>query len=115
MNKPGIVTAIPKRRYTYGEFTVVVLGEVESSDAVDYRYIAAVVRGQDPEPGLYVTAEQGGAHQGASCDMRVVMRDGSQVVGTSERWNDLEAFTTEALAIIARILNLGDEMPYRLM
>ena len=50
MSKPGIVTAIPKRRYTLGEFSLVVLGEIESNDNRDYGYIMAVVRGTDPEP-----------------------------------------------------------------
>jgi len=59
MNKPGIMTAMPRRRYRYGEFTVVVLGDIESSDGIDYRYIMAVVKGADPEPGLYLTAKRG--------------------------------------------------------
>lgn len=114
MHKPGIVTAIPRRRYTYGEFSVIVLGEVESSDGVNYRYIAAVVQGQDPEPGLYVTAEQGDGSQAAHFDMRVIMRDGAQTIGSSDEWGDLDAFAEEALRVISRILSLGDETPYRL-
>jgi hypothetical protein len=115
MSKPGIVTAIPKHRYTYGEFTVVVLGEVESSDGVDYCYIAAVVKGRDPEPGLYITAERGGGQGTGRYDMRVMMRDGAEIIGASDQWNDLEVFTAEALNVVSRILNLDDEMPYRLM
>lgn len=114
MHKPGIVTAIPRRRYTYGEFSVIVLGDVESNDGVDYRYIAAVVQGQDPEPGMYITAEQGGGSQAADLEMRLVMRDGAQTIGNSEEWRDLDAFADEALRVISRVLNLGDETPYRL-
>ena len=51
-DKPKIDTAIPQRRYQLGAYTVVVLGEIESSDGKDYRYVAAVVREGDPEPGL---------------------------------------------------------------
>ena len=58
MNKPGIVTAIPRHRYKYGDFTVVVLGDIESNDSVDYHLVMAVVWGSDPDPGLYVTAER---------------------------------------------------------
>ena len=43
MAEINIQTAIPKRRYRIGEFTAVVLGEVESEDRADYRYIMAVV------------------------------------------------------------------------
>ena len=44
MEAPKIQTAIPQRRYQFGEYTGVVLGEIESSDAVKYQYILALVR-----------------------------------------------------------------------
>jgi hypothetical protein len=117
MEKPGIVTAIPKRRYRFGEFTVVVLGEVESDDDREYRYIMAVVRGSDPEPGLYITAEQAGGADVRSADytMRIVMRDGSEALGSSREWGDLEAFAGAGLDIVGKVLQLQDEVPYRLM
>lgn len=117
MNRPGIVTAIPKRRYKYGEFSVVVLGEIESSDGIDYRHVMAVVRGTDPDPGIYITAERAppaGPEKGVYT-MRIVMRDGSEVLGTSDEWKDIEVFTSAALDIVSRVLQLTDEVPYRLM
>jgi hypothetical protein len=117
MNKPGIVTAIPKRRYMFGEFTVVLLGDIESNDSVDYHLVMAVVRGNDPDPGIYITAErtpQAGAGAG-DYTMRIVMRDGSEVLGTSKEWKDIEVFTSAALDIVGRVLQLTDEVPYRLM
>lgn len=111
--KPGIGTAIPRRRYRLGEFTITVLGEVESTDGLDYRYIAAVIEGQDPEPGMYITAEQGG--KGDAIDLRVIMRDGAEVIDTSERWADLDSFVDEVIRIVSRVLQLTDETPYRLM
>ena len=68
MSKPAFKTAIPKRRYKLGEFSIVVLGEVESEDDIDYQYILAVVQGQDPEPGLYITAEKSGNARGRVFD-----------------------------------------------
>lgn len=114
MNKPGIVTAIPRRRYKLGEFTVIVLGEIASNDDISYRYITAVVQGSDPEPGIYITCEQA---QSPNTDytMRIVMRDGEQVIGTSSEWGDLDAFVNEAITIVSRVLNLGDEEPYRVL
>ena len=44
MEAPKIQTAIPQRRYQLGEYSGVVLGEIESSDGVKYRYILALVR-----------------------------------------------------------------------
>jgi len=116
MNKPGIMTAIPRRRYRYGEFTVVVLGDIESSDGIDYRYIMAVVKGEDTEPGLYLTAEKAGGMMGLQSDytMRILMRDGAEVIATSPAWGELEAFVREGLGIVGEVLDLSDEVPYQL-
>lgn len=114
MSRPGFKTAIPKRRYKLGEFSIVVLGEVESGNDIDYKYILAVVQGQDPEPGLYITAEKAAAAKGDYA-MRVIMRDGAEVIGTSPDWGRLDPFVEEALRIVSRLLNLGDETPYRLL
>ena len=113
--KPGIATAIPKRRYRLGEFTLIVLGEIESRDGVDYRYIMAVIRGQDPEPGIYITAERGNGAVPCEYSMRFIMHDGSEVIGRSSRWGELDAFVEEATGIVIRVLNLGDETSYRLL
>ena len=114
MNKPGIVTAIPRRRYRYGEFTVVVLGDIESSDGIDYRYIMAVVKGEDPEPGLYLTAEKtGGGGRQSDYTMRIIMRDGAEMIATSPSWDDLDAFVRDGLEIVNEVLELSDEVPYQ--
>ncbi len=117
MIKPGIVTAVPRRRYKYGEFSMVILSDIESNDDKSYRYIMAVIRGTDPEPGVYITAERDRtAGQGSSdYNMRIVMQGGAEVIGSSSAWQDLDAFADEALGIVGRLLNLGDEEPYRLM
>jgi hypothetical protein len=112
MSKPSIVTAIPLRRYTFGEFTLTLLGDIDTRDAVNYRYILAVVQGDDPEPGLYLTAEQGGGDELA---MRIMMRDGDEVIGHSGAWRELDVFVEEALRIVSQVLNLSDETPYQLM
>ena len=112
MNRPSILTAIPLRRYTFGEFTLTVLGDIETRDEVSYRYILAVVQGDDPEPGLYLTAEQGA---GEDLAMRVMMRDGEEVIGHSGEWRELDRFVDEAIKIVSQLLNLSDEAPYQLM
>ena len=112
--RPKIATAIPRRRYRLGEFTLVVLGDVESKDGVDYQYIMAVIRGEDPDPGIYITAERGGGTGSREFSMRFIMRDGSEVIGSSTRWHDLDAFVEEATGIVIRVLSLSDETPYRL-
>jgi hypothetical protein len=115
MNKPGIVTAIPRRRYRYGEYTVVVLGDIESSDGIDYQYIMAVVRGADAEPGLYLTAEsEGGGSRQGDYTMRMLMRDGAEMIARSPDWSELEAFVRDGLEIVSEVLRLSDEVPYQL-
>lgn len=111
-NKPGILRAVPQRRYKYGEFSVVVLGEIESRDAIDYRYILAVVRDGDPEPGIYLTCEKGGT---GALQIRLVMRDGAEVIAEDSAYADLDTFTAAGLDVLGQLLNLGDEEPYRLM
>jgi hypothetical protein len=115
-DKPAIKTAIPQRRYQLGPYTVVVLGQIESADQREYRYVAAVVRDGDPEPGLYLALERPSNPRPAdgAYDMRVTMREGSQVLGRSDRWSTLEVFSTDALGLIATILDLQDEQPYPL-
>jgi len=115
MNKPGIGTAIPKRRYRLGEFTLTVLGDIDSSDGVDYCFIMAVIQGQDPEPGLYITAERPAGEKHKQLDMRIIMRDGSEIIGQSAAWSQLDAFVEEATGIVSRVLRLTDETPYQLV
>ena len=80
MDKPEIKTAIPKRRYRLGEFSLVVLDEIDSTDDVDYNYILAVVRESEAEPGLYITAQNDPQQPTQNTlSMRVIMRDGAGV------------------------------------
>lgn len=107
---PNIETAVPLRRYLYGEFLLTVLGDIESADPVHYRYILAVATEADPTPGLFVSAER----DGGGYALRVSMADGSQVVGSSAQFGELERFTREAMAIVSTMLDLGDEVHHPL-
>lgn len=110
-NKPDIKRAIPQRRYKYGEFEVVLLGDIESGDEHDYRYIIAVVREGESLPGLYLTCER---TRPGSCPVRLIMRDGVQLLADDARLQDEEVFCATGLDVISQVLNLGDEEPYRL-
>jgi hypothetical protein len=116
MKKPAIRTAIPSHRYQLGSFTVTVLTEIETSDPVPYQFIAAVMRDGDPEPGIYLIVERpGNAVEGKSAlPLKLVMRDGAQVVRESERWWHADLFAEDVLALTKQILNLGDEEAYTL-
>ena len=56
-DRPNIGTAIPKRRYQVGDYSATVLGEVETSDPRQYRYILAMVPMGQRTPTLYITCE----------------------------------------------------------
>ncbi|WP_303902363.1 hypothetical protein [Thiohalomonas denitrificans] len=115
MSAPVIKTAIPKRRYQFGEFLVTVLGEVESGDGVDYRYIMAVVQEANPKPNLFLSIEPNGGEIGEGrWALRVSMPDGSEVIGASDQWGDLDTFTREGLTMVQKMLALEDETAYRL-
>jgi hypothetical protein len=115
-HRPVIRTAVPKRRYQLGDFSAVVLGEVESGDDNHYQYILAVLRSGDAEPGIYLTAERTRPGQGSAegLAMRLVMRDGSAVIGRSDRWAGLDEFTEDALTAVRKILGLEGEEAFRL-
>lgn len=117
INKPNIKTAVPKKRFRFGEFNVVILGEIETGDANEYLFIAAILRETDPEPGIYLTAEKSPPSevQKGRYGMRLIMKDGSQWVRNSDDWRDLQAFSDDALDVTRSVLNLGDEEPFPLM
>lgn len=117
MNKPNILTAVPKRRYRYGEFEVVVLGEIETSDANQYRFIAAVLKEGEPEPGVYLTAEKNSSTEAGNgrYAMRLIMAEGDQLVRSSDHWRDAQVFSDDVLDVVGTLLDLGDEQPFQLM
>lgn len=116
-NKPDIKTAIPKRRYQLGQFSVVILGDIETNDANDYRYVLAVVHEGNPEPGMYLTCEPapGEVQDKGKWVMRLIMRDGAQLFAANDNWSDLDAFATDGIATVQQLLKLTDEEPFQLM
>jgi len=114
MSIPHILRAIPKRRYQYGEFIISVLGEIESDDQQEYRYILAVAQEGNPQPGLFINCERNRGGDGDYA-MRVAMADGDQVIATGNELGDIDLFVKQGLDIIATMLDLSDEMPHRLM
>jgi len=117
VEEPKIKTAIPKQRYQIGPFTAIVLGEVDSSDGVDYQYILAMVEEGRDRPGFYVTAEQVRGEYAARgrYRMRILAPWGSEVLGQSDRWRTLDGFIDDAFSIAVAKLALTDESVIRLM
>ncbi len=113
MNRPDIQTAIPLRRYQLGDYNVAVLGEVQSSDGVDYRYIFAMVADGKSEPDFYVLS----IRQSGSQDylLKLVAPELERELDISPRWRDLETFCEQAINLAQQALGLMDEAPHRLM
>ncbi len=58
MQKPNISTAIPKQRYKFGAYTIVVLEEIESESESEYVYLLAGIKDGHNEPEIYITCEK---------------------------------------------------------
>ncbi len=117
MKAPHIQTAIPLRRYEIDTFSVVVLGEVESRDPVDYRYIMAFVEAGESEPLLYITAEENppGERQYGRYRVRVFLGRDVRDMGSDDFPGDLDRFTEFGFQVAGRLLQLAGEEPVRLL
>lgn len=111
MQAPAIKTAVPKRRYTIGSFTAVLLGDVESDDARRYRYIFAVVPDGDARPSLFVTCEL----ERQNSLVRTIRAQGEQIVDVEISCRDIDAFADLAIRLVQTALGLLDQAPVRLM
>lgn len=118
MERPKIQTAIPKQRYRLGDYQAVVLGDIESGDGRRYQYILALVRDGESQPVFYITAEKNPrklAQEQGAFRLRVITEGMDEELGSSDRWDELEAFAQEGLTLAAEALGLGGEAPERLI
>jgi hypothetical protein len=110
MQAPVIRSAVPKRRYQLGDFGIVVLGEIDSGDGVDYRHVLALIRDGEDRPFFYVTAERGtGSAQRAGVRLHVIAENGEKDLGADEAWSDLERFIDAGIGIVIRAFGIEDE------
>jgi hypothetical protein len=111
MPAPDIKTAIPKRRFKLGDFTLVFLGEIETTDAESYQYILAMVKDGEQAPSVFVVAEQarGEDKKQGSHRMRVLGPNTDQLIGVSDRWSNLDNFIEDSIAGAKQMFGLSDE------
>lgn len=113
MALPIIKSAFPKRRYQFGEFLLVVLGEIESGDNIPYHFLLGVIPEGANAPELFISAEKylsSQAEEGVY-QMRIIADKMSQTLNQSNRWCHLDEFVDDALTVVAKLLNLVDEEP----
>ena len=118
MPVPHIKTAIPLQRHQIGSFVATVLGDINSDDPVDYRFIMAIVEDGKQEPTLYVASEYNTDSSASSEErfrLRVIMGNEEKLLNPSDEWGDLDKFSLVGMGIIAKLMRLEDETPIRLM
>lgn len=103
MDKPVFQSAIPKRRYQIGEFSAVVLGDIESEGNKQYTYIMAIVKEGATVPTLYVTLENNA--------LEIIGEGINENLGTNTKWQQLDQFIASAMNVVVEMLGLRDEMP----
>jgi hypothetical protein len=113
MALPVIKSAFPKRRYQFGEFLLVVLGEIESGDNIPYHFLLGVIPDGANTPELFISAEKclGSQAKEGVYQMRIIADKMSQTLNQSNRWCHLDEFVDDALTVVAKLLNLVDEEP----
>lgn len=116
-DRPQIKTALPKRRYQIGDHAATLLGEIESDDQRQYRFILALVPMGEQEPVLYVTSELAAADRRGegAYDLRVVSEGLTDVVDTADRWESLDQFADQAVDLAQQILGLRNHQVIKLM
>lgn len=116
-SRPVIKTAIPKHRYQIGDYSASVLGDIESGDEHQYRYIMALVPMGGAEPTLYVCCEHAPPARAADgrYDIRVVNEAMGEVVDSADHWGDLEIFSEQAIDLAKQILGLRNEQVVKLL
>ena len=93
------------------------LGEIESGDARNFRYILAFVAMGQGEPTLYVCSEQSPPNEADQGRYRllIVNESMSEVMDQADRWGDLDAFADQAVQLGIQVLGLQREQVMRLL
>jgi hypothetical protein len=116
-DKPIIQTAIPKRRFQIGDYGATLLGEIQSGDHRQFRYILAFVPMGQRDPALYVCCElapPAESDQGRY-RLRLVNEAMSEVMDRGDQWGDLDAFSDQAVRLGGQALGLQREQVVRLL
>ena len=118
MKKPSISIAIPKQRYKFGAYTIVVLEEIISHSEIEYDYLLAAIKDGHNEPEIYISCEKASevdTHNGSHI-IRVFAHQldtiySGVIIDQSNSWANREAFISYALSGFQQMLQLQDEQP----
>ena len=108
---PTIQSAIPKRRYKFGEFIITILSDIETQNAESYLYVAAVLRDGSTQPEVYITCEPSTSENKNSYLVKVLSKDGEHIISEDKQWKQEQKFCEYALEGIQQMFELTDEIP----
>ena len=118
MQKPSISTAIPRQRYKFGPYTIVVLEEISSLDEIEYVYLLAAIKDGHNEPEVFITCEresevekQNGSHIVRVFAEQLDSDQSGKIIDQSDSWSNKSAFISYALSGFQQMLQLQDEKP----
>ncbi len=113
MAYPTISSAIPQRRYQFGDFTLVVLSDIESTDSAHYHYLMGIIAQGKQQPELFISLEN---QPNSAPQIQLRAEHNSQCLPGGGPWKNLDSFIEDALRIAAKLLNLDMQAyePYRL-
>ena len=118
MQKPSISTAIPRQRYKFGPYTIVVLEEISSLDEIEYVYLLAAIKDGHNEPEVFITCErapevekQNGSHIVRVFAEQLDADQSGKIIDQSDSWSNKSAFISYALSGFQQMLQLQDEKP----
>ena len=111
MALPVIQSAIPKRRYQFGEFAVTLLADINSSDTTPYQFIVAVLREGSNKPEVYITCEAITSNDEDSYRVRVLSEQDEHIISEDKQWHNEQKFCDYALQGIRQMFDLSDENP----
>lgn len=116
MNFPKISTAIPQQRYRLGDYAVTVLGDIESPDEADYRYLMAYIKDGEQQPSVYISCERamGEQRKQGRYQIRVINRSLDEVMGADDELAKLAVFSAQGLELGRQLLGLQEEQAYPL-
>ena len=108
---PTIQSAIPKRRYQYGEFLITLLNDISTDDSISYLFIAAVLREGSSSPAVYITCEPIVSNNINSYRIRVLSEQEEHTISEDIQWKNEQKFCDFALQGIKQMFELTDETP----
>lgn len=118
MKKPNISTAIPKQRYKFGAYTIVVLEEIISLSEIEFEHLLAAIKDGQNEPEVFISCEKAkmidsehGSHIVRVFADQLDQQDSGRIIDQSDSWANREAFISYALSGFQQMLQLQDEQP----